>query len=167
MHKIKRLLRATSLIAVLLLAGTMTGLASQHKQDASQKGEKETSADEVKTEAAETYEALKQYTLEQRDEAMATARERLAELDARIDKMQTRLDKRWQEMSEATREQTRDTLEGLRQQREEVAEWYGGMRHSSAEAWEEVKKGFSDSYDRLKKAFRDARKDFENDQEEI
>jgi hypothetical protein len=150
-----RPLQVLVLVAVMLLAGASASLASHHEKE-------NTTAADVKAEAAETYKVLKQYTLEQRDEAMAAAKQKLAELDVRIQEMQTKLDARWQDMSKATRVKTRETLQVLQRQREKVAEWYGGMRYSSEEAWEDVKKGFSDSYDRLKKAFQDASKDFEN-----
>jgi hypothetical protein len=144
-----RRLQVLALVAVMLLAG-------QHEKD-------KTTAAEVKTEAAETYQVLKQYTLQQRDEAMAAAKQKLAELDGRIEKMRAGLDARWQDMSAETRARTRETLQALQRQREQVAEWYGGMRYSSEEAWEDVKQGFADSYERLKKAFQDASEDFESD----
>jgi chromosome segregation ATPase len=152
-----RRLPGVALAAALLLAGATTGQAGPQENGA----EKGTAA-EVKKEAAETYEAWKQYTLEQREEAMTAAKNKLRELDSRIDELQESLEEGWQDMSEATRRKTRESLNALRQKREEVAEWYGGMRHSSAEAWEEVKKGFADSFDRLEEAFKRARKDFAN-----
>jgi TolA-binding protein len=136
--------------------GVATGLAAPHQDG-------ETTATDVKEKAVETYETMKDYTLEQRDEAMTAAEKKLKQLDVRIEEMQKSLDDRWQEMSDATREKTQETLNELRKERENVAEWYGGMRHSSAEAWEDVKKGFADSFDRLEKAFKKAKKNFENE----
>ena len=155
-HSPSRRLQVPALVAVMLLAGATAILAGQHEKE-------KTTAAEVKTEAAETYQVLKQYTLQQRDEAMAAAKQKLAELDGRIEEMRAGLDARWQDMSEATRARTRETLQALQRQREQVAEWYGGMRYSSEEAWEDVKRGFSDSYERLKQAFQEASKDFESD----
>jgi hypothetical protein len=137
-------------------SGVTTGFAAP-PQDG------ETTASEVKEKAVETYETLKDYTLEQRDEAMAAAEKKLSKLDVRIDEMQKSLDDDWQEMSEATRKKTQESLKELRKEREKVAEWYGGMRHSSAGAWEEVKKGFAESYDRLERAFKKAKKNFEHE----
>ena len=141
------------LLAVLII-GTNIGFASSHNN------EKTTVADVI-VESKETYEALKNYTAEQRDEALRTAKEKLDTLDHRIDELQQNLDQRWQEMSKTSREETQHTLKNLRRQRQKVAEWFGGMQHSSIEAWEEVKKGFGDSYDRLQKAFDDAQKAFD------
>ena len=147
---------AALLAFVLTFSGATVLSASSHKQD----GKDETTAGDVKQKAGETYTALKEYSLEQRDEAVAAAKKRLKELDARIESMQQNLDENWQEMSQEARQRTRTTMKALRQQRQDVAEWYGGVQHSSAEAWEEVKKGFAASYDRLEKAIVKARDEF-------
>ena len=143
------------LVTVLPLVGQTVFASGKEKTS--------TSAEDVGQEAAETYRALKSYTLEQRDKALSAARERLSDLDRRIESLQERVDEGWQEMSESGRQQARKTLKALQRQRERVAEWYGGMRHSSAEAWDEVKKGFADSYDRLEQAFDRAKKDWRDD----
>jgi len=139
---------------ILLGPGANNGLASQHDED-------KASVSKVQQEADETYRAMKRYTFEQRDEAMASAKEKLRKLDASIEDLQENLEQKWQEMNEDRREKTGKTMKALREQRNEVAEWIGGLRHTSAEAWDEVKKGFSDSYDRLSKAFHDAKENFE------
>ncbi len=142
--------------ALAVLVFTSVSLAAHHND------EKATASD-VKQEVMETYDVLKSYTLEQRDEAMATAEDKTEKLDARISELQNKIDKKWQDMSKATQVKTRQTLDALRQKRQLLAEWYGGMRHSSEDAWDEVKKGFSDSYDRLERAFVEASKDFDKD----
>ena len=140
---------------VLLFAGVSVSLASSAQKTG-------TTAAEVKSDAAQTYDLLKRYTVEQRDEAVAAAEKMMTSLDARISELQHQLDSQWQDMSQAAREKTRATLDTLQKEREKVAEWYGGMRHSSASAWEDVKKGFANSYDQLKKNFSKALADFEN-----
>jgi len=145
--------RVAMLSALFIVPSASLSFASHHEDG-------KTTAAEVKQEAAETYAALKDYTLEQRDEAVITADKKLKELDARIEKMQKDFDTRWQDMSEDTRKKTKEIMHKLSKEREDVAEWYGGMRHSSADAWEDVKKGFADSYDRLEKAFQDAKANF-------
>ena len=137
---------------ILLFGFAAVGIAAHHE------GQKTTASD-VQEEAKETYAALQRYTLEQRDEAVSLAREKIEKLDRRIAEMQKTVDQKWQDMSKATQEETRATLDTLRKKREELAEWYGGIRYSSKEAWEDVKKGFADSYDRMQRAFEEARED--------
>lgn len=128
---------------------------------ASQNNDNKASATEVKQKTVEAYQALKDYTIEQRDQAVASAKQRLGEIDAKIDTLQSDLDRRWQTMNQTAREKTREVLRRLNREREQVAEWYGGMQHSSSDAWEDVKKGFADSYSRLEKSFRDAKQNFD------
>ena len=119
-----------------------------------------TTAKDVSRKAAETGRAIKDYTVEQRDEAVKSAKAALDELDANIRSLERKLESDWDKMDEAARKKARETLDALRRQRNELAEWYGGLKHSSAEAWDDVKTGFSKSYDALKGAFAKARKAF-------
>lgn len=123
----------------------------------------DTTPEKVKRETVEAYEALKDYTIEQRDEALAASKEELDRMDDQIGKMQKRLDEEWDEMSEETRKKTRATIEVLREKRNNLAEWYGGLRHSSKDAWSEVKKGFVDSYGRMEEALKDAWNELKDD----
>ena len=122
-------------------------------------GEKTTTKD-VKEKVAEAAEAIKNYSFDQRDKAIVNAKAALADLDARIDGMESRLNKRWDQMDQSTRKKAIDTLTALRKQRNEVAEWYGGLKHSSGNAWEDVKKGFLKSYQELRDAFDRAHSQF-------
>ena len=142
------------LLSALALLATTASFADDQNND-------QTTASEIKKNAAQTYKSLKDYSVQQRDKAVAEAKEELGKLDQHIAEMQRNLDEHWQDMSAAARKQTRESLALLRQKREEAAEWYGGLKHSSGEAWEEVKKGFSDSYDRLEQAVKKAAKEFE------
>lgn len=132
-------------LLILLFCVSSLSFASQHEHE-------KTKMEDVKKEMSQTYDEMKTYTLEQRDEAVAAAKKKLKTLDANIDATEQKLERGLETMSSKARQETRQTLRDLRQQREKLAEWYGGMVHSSAEAWDEVKKGFADSYDRLKQA---------------
>lgn len=124
----------------------------------------ETSIEEVRQEASDLMEALKNYAVEQRDEAASASKAALDRLDERIDTLQTRIDEDWDKMSHAVREETRENLKALRDQRTRVAEWYGSMKASSASAWEEMKQGFSNAYGELTKAWEKAETEFEAEQ---
>jgi BMFP domain-containing protein YqiC len=115
---------------------------------------------EVKEKVAEAAEAIKNYSFDQRDEAIMKAEAALADLDARIDRMESRLNKKWDQMDQSARKKAIKTLTALRKQRNEVADWYGGLKHSSRNAWEDVKKGFLKSYQQLRDAFDRAHSQF-------
>jgi len=143
--------------ALILLFGVASVSMAAHHE-----GQKTTASD-VKEDAMETYDALKSYTLEQRNEAVIFAQKKINKLDVRIAEMRKTVNEKWQDMSKATQEKTRETLDTLSKEREDLAEWLGGIRYSSKEAWEDVKKGFADSYDRMEKAFEEASKDLTNE----
>ncbi len=121
---------------------------------------KKTTAKDVSRKVDETGEAIKNYTVAQRDEAVKKAKAALDDADRSIRRMERKLDREWEKMDQAGREKGRETLNALRKERNELAEWYGGLKHSSAEAWEEVKTGFVKSYQALKESFAKARKQF-------
>ena len=117
-----------------------------------------TTAKDIAREADETGQAIKNYTVAQRDEAVKKAKAALDDMDRRIGRMERKLDGEWDRMDQAARRKARATLNALRRERNEVAEWYGGLKHSSAESWEQVKAGFVKSYEALKESFAKARK---------
>ena len=119
-----------------------------------------TTAKDVSRKVDETGQAIKNYTLAQRDEAIKHAKAALDDLDRRIARMERKLDNEWERMDQAARKKARAALNALRRERNEVAEWYGGLKHSSAESWEQVKAGFVKSYEVLKESFAKARKQF-------
>jgi hypothetical protein len=120
----------------------------------------QTTAAEVRKEIGHTLQTIGSYTAEQRDAAVAKAKDALAKTDARIEQLQQTIDKHWQTMSEEARQQARQTQSDLQKQRVAIAEWYGRMQQSSAGAWEEIKKGFSKSYQDLESSIAKAREKF-------
>ncbi len=119
-----------------------------------------TTAKDVSKKVEDTGQAIKSYSLAQRDEALKKARAALDDLDARINRLERKLDNDWDKMDQDAGKKARATLKALRKERNEAGEWFGGLKHSSAEAWEQVKAGFVKSYEDLKKSFAKARKEF-------
>ncbi|TAK03514.1 MAG: hypothetical protein EPO39_11860 [Candidatus Manganitrophaceae bacterium] len=108
---------------------------------------------EVGQEVKEAVEAIKEYSADQRDEAVKKGKAVLDHLDGRIEQMESKLKKEWDHMSESTRKTAKTSLEGIKKQREKVAEWYGSLKESSAGAWENTKKGFLESYQAVHDSF--------------
>jgi len=142
-------------VRVLALGALLAGSPLSSAAEAS--GNKATAKD-IAREADETGQAIKNYTVAQRDEAVKKAKAALDDLDRRVGRMETKLDGEWDRMDQAARRKARATLNALRRERNEVAEWYGGLKHGSAESWEQVKAGFVKSYQALKESFAKARK---------
>ncbi len=130
---------------------------------ADQTAKEETTTQEVKREIKEAYNAVKNYTADQRDEAVKKVKVTLEMIDGQIESMENSIAKKWDQMDQAARRQARSTLAALRKQRNELAEWYGGLKYSSAEAWGQVKNGFLNSYEALSKAFGKAESELDPD----
>jgi hypothetical protein len=112
-----------------------------------------TTIEAVQQEAQDLLEALKDYTADQRDEAIERSKTALDILDRRIDELETDIADNWDQMSSAAREKTRESLKILRKKRNDVAEKYGSLKASSTSAWEEMKQGFSEAYEALSDAW--------------
>jgi len=107
-------------------------------------------AKEVSRKADDAAKAVGRYTIQQRDEALKSAKAALDDIDARLHAIDRKLDREWDHMDEAARKKARAAQDALRRERDEAAEWYGGLKHSSEESWEEVRAGFVKSYEKLK-----------------
>lgn len=115
-------------------------------------GEK-VSKKEVGQEVKEAVEAIKEYSADQKDEAVKKGKAVLDHLDGRIEQMESKIKKEWDQMGDSARKTAKTSLEAVKKQREEVAKWVGSMKQSSAGAWEDVKKGFVESYQTLADSF--------------
>lgn len=109
--------------------------------------------EQLKHDTANLIDKLGSYSAEQRDEAAASIKGTLDELDRRIDVLEKRLADNWDDMSEASRKQTRQSLDTLRAQRAKVGDWYDRLKGSSANAWDAVKGGFTRAYGNLSDAW--------------
>ncbi|EMS80371.1 sll1863 family stress response protein [Desulfotignum phosphitoxidans] len=123
--------------------------------------EDNTTVKSVQQEAQDLLEALKDYTADQRDEAIERSKTALDILDRRIDELETDIADNWDQMSSAAREKTRESLKTLRKKRNDVAEKYGSLKASSTSAWEEMKQGFSDAYEDLSDAWAKSENEFD------
>ena len=136
---------ALTLVVALLLAGAPMSFAAD--KTAGQKID-------------ETAQSIKNYSAEQRDDALKSAKTVLADADARIDHFESEVNKNWDKMNASARKHAQETLRAMRQQRQDLSQSYGELKRSSAKAWDEVKGGFSKSYDALKDSFSKAAKEF-------
>ncbi|MBI5582713.1 MAG: hypothetical protein HY892_02720 [Deltaproteobacteria bacterium] len=114
----------------------------------------------VKQEVAETYQAVKNFSVKQKDEAVKKSKNLMDDLDARMEALEGNLDKKWDQMDQKARETSRATMKSLRKQRDQVAERYYELKYSSGKAWEGIKKGFIDSYRAISDSFSKAAKEF-------
>lgn len=119
-----------------------------------------TTMNDVRQEMKDAAKAIRNYSIDQRDEAAMRAKTMLDKLDAHIERLENQLDKKTDHMDQAARQKAKATLKALRKKRNNLAEWYGGMQHSSEKAWQDVKTGFLKSYQSMQEAFNKAQQNF-------
>ncbi len=105
------------------------------------------SSEKVKKEVKEAASAIGDYTIEQKDIAVAKARELMDKIDDKTNVLEEKSEKKWGSLKQSSRENYRKTLKELRKRRNDLSEWYGSMKQSSKDAWSEVKQGFLKSYE--------------------
>jgi len=114
----------------------------------------------VLAETEEAWAAIKDYSADQREEALRKSGKAIEALDQRIAELEAEGQAKWSTMSSSARLKWSEGLTSLRTQRTDLAEWYGAMKHSSANAWEHVKSAFSASFNVLKDSLRTAKDEF-------
>ncbi|MEQ8399812.1 MAG: hypothetical protein RIB53_02615 [Roseitalea porphyridii] len=113
---------------------------------AAQDTEALTTAEEVRTEISQAMDAIAAYSQQERDQALAEAREALDRLDAEIERREQALRENWAELSDATRETAEERLRDLREARNRLGERYGALEAGASSAWDELKTGFADAW---------------------
>ncbi len=120
---------------------------------------------EVSEQANEFYEALKEYSMDQKDKAVKEAKQTLSYLDSRIEKIEDKSIQKWEELNQEGKEQLQRNLKNLRKQRTEVAEWYGGMKQSTDESWDYLKSGFMKSYKVMSDTWHDIEEEYSSNED--
>ncbi len=142
----------------LMIAAAVLTFAFAAASNLSMAGE--TTAKDVGRKLDEAGAAIKDYSVEQRDEAVKNAKGALDELDARINRLAGDIDAKWDKLDASARKKAYESMDKLRKERNDAAEWMGALKHSSKEAWGEVKNGFVKSYDALANSFSKAKEEF-------
>ena len=146
-------LAALTLFLALLLAGSPRSFAANDAGD-------KTTGKDVGKKIDATAQTIKNYSAEQRDEALKNAKSLLEDADERIDRLESNMSRNWGKMNASARKHAQETMKTLRRQRQDLSQSYGELKRSSAGAWDEVKNGFSKSYDALRDSFSKAAKEF-------
>lgn len=118
--------------------------------------QEEVTMDKVQMKISKAFDAIANYSVDQRDEAVESISETLDEVDREIDLLEARARNKWADMSEETREQTSDALVQVRKQRNALGEKFGALQEGADSAWNDLKIGIADAWDSLKSAWQDA-----------
>jgi uncharacterized coiled-coil protein SlyX len=116
----------------------------------------QTSAQDVSKKAAETGEAIRDYTMERKDEAVTHAKKLASDLDARIRELEARASKQTGEAKARLQEQIKD----LKAKRDVASRRLNELTRASKASWERAKEGFADAYRDLAQAYDRAAAEF-------
>ncbi|MFW5957617.1 MAG: hypothetical protein ACOCQ0_00515 [Desulfosalsimonas sp.] len=134
--------RMVCIVAFLFFFTASAGTFAQAEEKGNNTGR------ELKQNAMEFMESLKNYNAEKQKEAAGKLKTELDQMDERLEKMERRFEKEKSQMSREMREKMESDMESLRRQRDELGEWYEKFKTGSADAWDQIRQGLS-------KAFRD------------
>ena len=151
--------RIVATVSAILWATTCMAAGN----DAAAAPPQDTKREAMNKEVDEAVDAIRAYSIEQRDQAFARSQEAMEAIDGKIDALQDDINERQDRMTASARRQSQATMADLRARRRGVSEWQDRMHRGSGKAWEDVKAGFVDSYHGLAEALRKARTDFEQE----
>lgn len=142
-----------ALLAVALSAPCAWG--SQHSSD-------KTSGKEVSKELDDAYDAIKNYTIDKKDQFVAWSNKRMEKLDKKIADLKQDID----EAGDEAKKNWKETLAALKKERQQLGKKLEAVKASSSEAWADVKWGFSAAYEKLEQAYENAADKFEDEGED-
>jgi hypothetical protein len=116
----------------------------------------QTSAQDVSKKASETGEAIRDYTVERKDEAVAHAKKLAADLDAKIKELEAQASKQTGEAKAKLQERIKD----LKAKRDAATGKLNELTRASKASWERAKEGFANAYRDLAQAYDRAAAEF-------
>src|SRR5262249_13458428 len=109
----------------------------------------QTTSKDVGQKMAETGEAIKDYTIEKKDEAVTYAKKLGSDIDAKIKELEARASKQSGEAKAKSEQMIKD----LKAKRAKVSTKLNDLSKASKASWDETKKGFADAYRDLAMAY--------------
>ena len=139
-----------------ITAAVCLGLLTLSAPAQSQQSDAGATFDDVQAEFAEAFATIGDYTVEERDEALAALNETLQQLDAQIEDTEDAVRDEWSEMSQASREQAAAAMRALRERRNELSEAAGALSQGMGTAWDDLMVGVRTGWTDLERAWDDA-----------
>lgn len=146
MLTLKKTLLASAVVSSLAIAGAMTPLAVQAANDQAQQ---EVTLKEIRSETAQAFDKMADYTVKQRDEAVKEASQALAAVDQEIAAFEKDVRANWDTMSEEARQAKADALKEIKEKRYQLSVKYDALKDGADETWDDMVKGFSDAWQEL------------------
>ena len=139
----------TAVVTIALLTASALSLPAQTTSA-------QTTSKDVGQKASETGEAIKDYTIEKKNEAVAQAKKLTADLDAKIKDLEAEASKQTGEAKAKAQAQLRD----LKAKRGAASRKASDLGKATKASWERAKEGFADAYRDLATAYEKAAAEF-------
>lgn len=111
--------------------------------------------DKVSTQMEENLEDIQEFTVEQKNDAMRTARHALDDLDQQITLLQSEIDSRWQDLSQQARLDKQSAMATLKEQRAELETRYQALQQAGADNWDAAKVKFAQGWEAVKQSWKE------------
>lgn len=118
-----------------------------------------TTSEDVRSEISEAMEAIADYSDQERDQALAKAREAMNRLDAELNRRGQALRDNWSDLSESARETASERLQDLQEARNALGERYGALQSDAKSTWDNVNTDFSEAWESFSNAWTAADED--------
>ena len=109
----------------------------------------QTTATDVSKKAAETGEAIKNYTVEKKDEAVAHGKKVAADIDVKVKELESEATKQTGEAKAKSEQLMKD----VKAKRAQASKKLDELGKASKASWEEAKKGLADAYRDLARSY--------------
>jgi hypothetical protein len=119
-------------------------------------GPAQTTSKDVSQKASETGQAIKDYTVEKKDEAVAHAKKITADLEAKIKDLEAQASKQTGEIKAKSQAQIKD----LKAKRTKASQKVTELSRATKASWDKAKEGFADAYRDLASAYDKAAAEF-------
>lgn len=118
----------------------------------------QTTAKDVGQKMADTGEAIKDYTVEKKDEAVAHAKKLGSNIDAKIKELEAKASKQAGEAKVKSQEMIKD----LKAKRAKVSSKFNDLSKATKASWDDTKKAFGEAYRDLATSYDKAVAEFKN-----
>ena len=116
----------------------------------------QTTSKDVSQKASDTGQAIKDYTVEKKDEAVAHAKKVTADLEAKIKELEAQASKQTGEIKAKSQAQIKE----LKAKRTKASQKVTELSRATKASWEKAKEGFADAYRDLASAYDRAAAEF-------
>jgi len=116
----------------------------------------QTSAKDVSDKASDTAEAIRDYTIDKKDEAVAQAKKLASDLDGKIRDLEAQASQQTGDAKAKSQAQLRD----LKAKRAEAGRKINELTRASKASWERAKEGFAKAYRDLAESYDKAAAEF-------